>query len=380
MTPALKNNRFRLDIQALRALAVLAVVFYHLWPHQIRGGYVGVDIFFVISGFLITRHLDDELVATGRISLTNFWARRIRRLLPAAFLVLSVCVITLFVAMPLVTWANNFDEIIASALYVVNWLLGHNAVDYLAAENSASLVQHFWSLSVEEQFYLTWPLILLVSVRIHRFLRRKPGRPPILQVLTAVGVVSFLFSVWYTSKSPAMAFFATPTRAWEFAAGGILALTANNTRNLPDNFRLLAHWIGAALIFVSIFLFTGDTSFPGWIAIIPVFGTVLAILAGEQSSSFSLKVIQRSRISQWIGDNSYSIYLWHWPLIISAPWVLHRDISSFDKIAILIITLGLSSLTKHYVEDPMRQRGVLRGRRRAYGLFTVDGVIRAGAG
>ena len=162
--PEARRRDFRPDIQALRALAVTAVVLYHLWPDAVPGGFTGVDVFFVISGFLITQHLGQEVLRTGGVSLTQFWARRIRRLLPAAFLVLAFCLVVLFVAMPPVTWELNLEEIRASAGYVVNWLLGFQAIDYLAASNDASLVQHYWSLAVEEQFYLGWPLLIMAAV------------------------------------------------------------------------------------------------------------------------------------------------------------------------------------------------------------------------
>jgi peptidoglycan/LPS O-acetylase OafA/YrhL len=159
-------------VQALRAVAVLGVVTYHLWPFVLPGGFVGVDVFFVISGFLITSLLWEEGHSTGRVSLTGFWARRIRRILPAAFIVLFVCVLLVVVAMPRVAWRTNLVDIRAAAAYFVNWQLGANAVDYLASSNSPTVVQHYWSLSVEEQFYLAWPLLVLAAFWISRRARR----------------------------------------------------------------------------------------------------------------------------------------------------------------------------------------------------------------
>ncbi len=155
---------FRPDIQALRALAVSAVLLYHLWPGLVPGGYVGVDVFFVVSGFLITGLLVRELEATGRVDLLAFYAGRVRRLLPAALLVLGVSLAVLVVFMPPVVWRNNVAEIAAAALYVLNWALGLQQVDYLASRRLPRLVQHYWSLSLEEQFYLVWPILLLLAV------------------------------------------------------------------------------------------------------------------------------------------------------------------------------------------------------------------------
>src|SRR5690606_12921528 len=157
------RDRFHAEIAALRACAVMLVVLYHLWPGRLPGGYIGVDVFFVISGFLITGHLMREAADTGRIRLARFYARRARRLLPAAYLVLAVSAVAVWLWMPLMGWRQNFREIIASALYVQNWALAADSVDYLAAENDPSTVQHYWTLSIEEQFYLVWPLLVLLS-------------------------------------------------------------------------------------------------------------------------------------------------------------------------------------------------------------------------
>src|SRR4051812_10156050 len=215
------RRAFRPEVQALRAVAVAAVVLYHLWPHAVPGGFVGVDVFFVISGFLITQQLAEESLTTGGVSLTRFWARRVRRILPAAFTVLAASIGIALWLMPQEMWQSNLDEIRAAALYGENWLLGTNAVDYLAAENTPSLVQHYWSLSVEEQFYLVWPLLVLLAATAARRARLKASA--VLGLTLGVAfLVSLVVSVVWTRADPPMAFFATPTRAWEFAAGGLV--------------------------------------------------------------------------------------------------------------------------------------------------------------
>src|SRR5947209_3787492 len=165
------RKAFRPEVQALRAFAVSAVVAFHLWPWALPGGFVGVDVFFVISGFLITGQLTEELAQAGRVRLATFWARRVRRILPAALTVLAASLGLLLLLMPQVTWAENLTEIRAAAAYVENWVLGAHAVDYLAAANSPSLVQHYWSLSVEEQFYLAWPLLLIAAAGSARLVK-----------------------------------------------------------------------------------------------------------------------------------------------------------------------------------------------------------------
>jgi peptidoglycan/LPS O-acetylase OafA/YrhL len=348
---------FRADVQALRAIAVAGVVLYHLWPDRLRGGFVGVDVFYVISGYLITQHLFKEVVRTGRISLTRFWARRIRRLLPAAFVVLAASAVLLLVFMPKVTWSENLQEIAAAALYGENWLLGFHAVDYLAASDSASIVQHYWSLSVEEQFYIVWPLFLLLVVLLAKRLPRVSRATGAIAALTLVTVVSLVVSVVLTARSPAFAFFATPTRAWEFGLGGLVALTPLSTRLAvrPGLQRTLS-WLGFAVIAASMLLISKDIPFPGAIALLPTLGVALVLRAEPGEGPWSPNRVAAWRPIQWIGDQSYSIYLWHWPLIIAAPWILKGTTTWPVKLGILAITLLLAWGSKRFVEDPIRTR------------------------
>ncbi|MEQ7739301.1 acyltransferase family protein, partial [Escherichia coli] len=212
--------------QALRALAVLLVVGNHLWPVLLTGGYVGVDVFFVISGFLINSHLSKELFATGRVSLRQFYARRARRLLPAALTVLGVSLVAAWLWLPYTRWSAHAQEIVSSAFYVENWVLAAKAVNYSAMNSDATMVQHYWSLSVEEQFYLIWPLMLITLY----LLAGKCGwrnRRILLSGLGLVTVASFAFSIYLTAMSPSEAYFNLPVRVWEFGAGAILALSAS---------------------------------------------------------------------------------------------------------------------------------------------------------
>ena len=371
------KRAFRTDVQALRAVAVMAVVLYHLWPERLPGGFVGVDIFFVISGFLITQHLMGEISRTGRVALGAFWARRIRRLLPAAFTVIAVSLVLLFAIMPRVTWQENLQQLGASAAYVENWLLGFDAVDYLAAENSATLAQHYWSLSVEEQFYVVWPILLLAALALARLLRRGTPRTAVRWALVAVFVGSLIVSVVMTARSPELAFFATPTRAWEFAAGGLLALFPNVVAGARlASLRAAMSWVGLAVIAYSAFFITGSLPFPGVIALVPVLGAVLVIAGGTSSLGWSSSRVAGLRPVQWIGDYSYSIYLWHWPLIIAAPWLLHGATNWVAKLGILALTLVLAVLTKKLVEDPLRSKpGVKQRRRTAFGFAAAGTVV-----
>ncbi|MCY1693436.1 acyltransferase family protein [Curtobacterium sp. SL109] len=214
----------RWDIQGLRAFAVLAVVLYHLWPNRLPGGFVGVDVFFVISGYLITAHLLREQRATGRLRLGQFWARRAKRLLPGAFLTIAATGAAVLAFVPSALWGQYGRELIASTVYAQNWQLASDSVDYLASDNRPSPFQHFWSLSVEEQFYIALPLLLIAVSFVARGRLTVVTRARVL--LGAVGVLSLVWCIAQTGSTPGVAYFSTATRAWEFALGGLAATVA----------------------------------------------------------------------------------------------------------------------------------------------------------
>jgi peptidoglycan/LPS O-acetylase OafA/YrhL len=353
------GRQVRPEIQALRALAVALVLVYHLWPSAVPGGFVGVDVFFVISGYLITAHLLREAAATGRVAPLAFWARRARRILPAALVVLLACALATLALVSRLHWEPFLAEIRASALYVENWHLAHAAVDYLAADDAPTPVRHFWSLSAEEQFYLVWPLLILAGAA-------RGGRA-IAAVLLTVTALSLAWSIWATATEPQVAYFVTPARAWEFGAGGLLALAAPTGRS-----HVAASWAGLLVIAAAAFAYSPATPFPGVAALVPVAGTLAVIWAAAPTAPLTWRPVQI------LGDTSYSVYLWHWPLIVFAPIVLARAITTPDKLAILALTLGLGWLCKVLVEDPVRHWRALTKRRAALTLGvagTATGIV-----
>lgn len=376
MTP----RNFRPEIQALRAVSVLLVILFHLWPTRLTGGYVGVDVFFVISGYLITSHLLRERDATGSIALRSFWARRIRRLLPAASLVLLSTLVATVVLVPQSAWQAIVREIAASALYIENWVLASSAVDYFAADEVATPLQHYWSLSVEEQFYLVWPLILLglgaLAVR-----RGMPVRRVLTVGVSIVAVISLAYSVWYSYTTPSAAYFSTFTHAWEFAAGALVALVVIPSEAMSSRVRAVMSWAGMALILGSGIVYTGATVFPGFLALIPIAGAILVIVAGDSretrlspSRAYSLAPVQ------FIGGISYSAYLWHWPLIVLLPWVLGRELGAKDKLVILAVTIVLAYLSKRFVEDPFRSSRRIASKSRFAYIFAFGSAALLVAG
>lgn len=376
-------SSFRSELQGLRALAVGLVLLYHLWPDHISGGFVGVDVFFVVSGFLITGHLYRELSTSGTISLRKFWARRVMRLLPLAFTVLVFSLVVMLFFVPQTVWGMNVRQILGSLFYVENWVLAIDSVDYMAAENEPSLVQHYWSLSVEEQFYVVLPLLLLGAYLTTKFLRRNSPKPNInalkVFVWTLLGItaVTFIFSVLYTNYNAAQAYFVTPTRFWEFSIGGLLAMMPAATK-LPIKFQNILGWVGVIFIFVAAVTYSGDTAFPGYTALLPVIGAALFIRYGSHERTTGIYWWASLKPALRLGDWSYAIYLWHWPLIIVASYQLEP----FDwpyKLGLIFLTVFLSAVSQKIIEDPLRHAKPFKIPRHAFTLMASNIAIIAAA-
>ena len=368
------GTAIRPEIQALRAIAVVTVVVFHFWPSLVPGGYVGVDVFFAISGFLITGHLIREVGRTSKVSLPGFWARRARRILPAALLVLAFTLVAVLLIVPQNLWDQFLAEIRASTLYYENWYLAGQAVDYLGQDNRPSPVQHYWSLSVEEQFYIFWPVLIVIAMLFARKATDNVRLRAIATMLALLTVASLAWSIIGTATTPESAFFITPTRVWEFGAGGLLALMAASRAD--PRLRAVVSWLGVLMILAAAFLYTKETPFPGYAAILPIAGTVLVIWAGAPEVRWSPLGWMRLRPVQWTGDVSYSIYLWHWPLLILAPFLLDRALSNSVKLLLVALTLVLAALSKRFVEDPVRQGSFLaRERPRKTALVMVVATL-----
>lgn len=369
----MSRPKLRLDIQGLRALAVALVVIFHLTPKTVPGGYIGVDVFFVISGYLITAHLLREVTRTGRVRLAEFWARRVRRLLPAAFLVLAVSTAAVYFILPDTLREQNFLEIAFATVYALNWRLAADSVDYLAADNAPSIAQHYWSLSVEEQFYIVWPLLIIAAIWIAARSRRISREQAITGALVFVFIASLAFSIYETARSQPSAYFITTTRAWEFAVGGLAALIpATAASKLTKPLHAALSWLGLAAIVGAALLFTGDSAFPGWIALIPVIGTALLLWIGDSDHTWSPQFLAKAGPIQLVGDTSYAVYLWHWPLIIVATSMLGRAPGWIWGSIIVAATIGLAVATKYLVEDPVRRApGFLKLRLPTFGLMAA---------
>ncbi|UUW92727.1 acyltransferase family protein [Pimelobacter simplex] len=379
------DSEFRSEVQGLRAVAVLLVVVYHLAPARLSGGYVGVDVFFVISGYLITRHLAQEATGTGRLRVVRFWARRVRRLLPAALLVLLVSLVLVWAWVPQTEWPTNVRQVVASSLYVQNWVLMLDAVDYSAMGESASVAQHYWSLSVEEQFYFVWPvaiaaLLALVTRRNQTPVAADRIRRWLLVMLGVVVVLSLTWSIVLTAADPGAAYFQTFTRMWEFAAGGLAGLLWRRER-LGGHLGAGLAWAGLAAIVVAGVTYDDATPFPGWVAVVPVAGTIAVLLAGHARTRAAPQWLSWRPVT-FIGDLSYAVYLWHWPLIVVAPFALGHELDRYGKLGILALTLLLAWASTRLVEDPLRTGSLLRPVPRVLvvGAAAMAVVVAAAAG
>lgn len=342
--------RHRRDIEGLRAVAVIAVVLYHFGVPGFDGGYVGVDVFFVVSGFLITSILVTERQSTGRISFRDFYARRVRRLLPISAVVLVVTALASAVWLDATRHDQLVDDIVAAALFGANLVFADQGTDYLTSSLPPSAVQHYWSLSVEEQFYAVWPLLVMVATVGVSFVRRR-----LALVLSVVIAGSFLASAALTSRSPSWSYFGLHTRAWELAAGALLAVVAMRVR---DEWRSVIGWTGIAAIAVAVVTYGRVDVFPGVAAALPVLGTVAVLAAGDGSG------VARALghpVLQWIGARSYSLYLWHWPILIVAESAAGGDLPWHGIVAVGLVTLGASELGHVLVENPIRRASRLIG-------------------
>jgi len=351
--PSAVHLSLRGDIEGLRAFAVLLVVAFHAGVSGLSGGFVGVDVFFVISGYLITRLLRAEISRTGTIRLPAFYARRIRRLLPAAGFVLVVSLPLAAMVLSPIQMIGTAVSAQAAAAYVSNVHFLRLASDYFSGDVTSNPMLHTWSLSVEEQFYLAWPLVLLVFARAGSHRR-------LAWALTAIGLVSFAASCRYTSTNESLAFYGTPLRAWEFACGGLASMFVPASGEAPSPAARVWYaaggWLGVALIVVAAGVYSATTEFPGAAALVPVAGASLLLIAGAPRSAPPVGSAGRVLSApgmRWIGRRSYSWYLWHWPILVLGT-ASHVAVNLPARLGLAAIALLLADVTYRFIEQPAR--------------------------
>lgn len=335
---------FRPDIEGLRAIAVLLVVLYHVGLSFCGGGYIGVDVFFVLSGYLISGLIVREIEMRGRLDLVHFYARRARRLLPASLLMVAVTsgAIALLLSPP--EQVNLSSAARATAGYFSNMWFAGEASDYFGPRIETNPFLHTWSLAVEEQFYAVWPLLLFAV------LGRGGKRRRLAWVMAGVGAASFAFAVYCTAKHPMWAFYAMPLRGWEFAIGGLAWMIPG--KYLGAYWRWLG-WLGFLMILGAAGEFSRGTKFPGVAAAVPALGTALVLAGNAAAPASGLVILLRQRILQWLGRRSYSWYLWHWPFLALASALLPA-VGIRGRVVMALLSLAVASLSFFLVEDPIR--------------------------
>jgi peptidoglycan/LPS O-acetylase OafA/YrhL len=351
-----------LQIQGLRAVAALLVTIYH--AHLVPGGFIGVDIFYVISGYLITGLIVREIDKTGRLDLNEFYQRRIKRLLPTSVFVLFITAIVGFFVLPAITRDALGRDLFAAAAYVSNYLFAWWENDYQNLDATPSPFIHYWSLAVEEQFYVVWPIFIL-------FLSRY-GKRAILNGVAIVTGASFLFSLYLTQAAPIWAFYSLPTRAWELGVGALLLF-------IPDKYlrNRFFPWIGAIGLAIGTFSFNESTAFPGMNALLPVLATAILIATIPIWPRF-FNDLSNNRLMQWLGAISYPLYLWHWPALVLPSSALGRPLRIRETVLCVLLTIFLAHYTSKLIEQPLRHRQFPA--KKIYGFFaiTTAGSLLAG--
>ncbi|THV43472.1 acyltransferase family protein [Glycomyces buryatensis] len=367
-TPRWEGMGFRPDIQGLRAIAVGLVLLSHAGFPGFAGGYVGVDVFFVLSGFLITSLLVKEVFETGRISLAGFYARRARRILPAASAVVIATVIGAWLWFPITRFEAVMQDAFTVIVYIVNYRFIAESTEYLNADQMPSPFQQYWSLAVEEQFYVVWPLLLIGLLFL-------VGRAPRRFLGAAIGfsvvifVVTLILSVLITEQSQPTAYYAAHTRAWELAGGAFLALTLPTWKKLPAALAWVFAIGGLGAIIASGLMYSEETAFPGYTALAPVLGTMAVIMAGTAQGKNAVTSLLGTQPFQFVGKISYSLYLWHWPILILAPLALDVEPRLMLNLVLLAGTFAAAQLSYAYIEEPFRNAKLLK-RSNAWGLAT----------
>ena len=352
------------QIQGLRAVAAILVTVFH--ARFVPGGFIGVDIFYVISGYLITGLILREIEKTGTLDLRSFYQRRIKRLLPTSVFVLFVTAIFAWILFPPITRDALGRDLFAAAAYISNYLFAWWQNDYQNLNATPSPFIHYWSLAVEEQFYIVWPLFILFLARY--------GKKAIFAGIAITTLLSLLFSIYLTQVAPIWAFYSLPTRAWELGFGALLLFLPETKRKI----RILP-WLGFFGIALSSFNFNENTAFPGKNALVPVLATVF-LMASIKYWPPLFNDLANSRLSQWLGAISYPLYLWHWPALVLPSSAMGRPLRFYERFLCILLTIVLAHYTSKYVEEPLRHknlspRTIYKGAAYTTAVSLVAGVL-----
>jgi peptidoglycan/LPS O-acetylase OafA/YrhL len=348
-------SKIRVDIQLLRAAAVLSVVAFHFWPNRVVSGFAGVDVFFVISGFLITSLIVREIKSTGKLSLVNFWMRRIRRILPASIVVIAATA-------GVVMWIGSPDllesigrHVFASAFSGENILLALDQADYFRSADAPSPLQHFWSLAVEEQFYVVWPAVVLLVLALTRTFPQRVRT--LTAVIVTIVLASVAFAIFLTIANEPSGYYNSLARAWELGLGAFVAiLGARGTYRLSAGVATVINRVAWGLLLATFAIPNLESGVPSWGVAPAVILTAIVIATGNRSPAAATNVVARTvrGVGHWVGDRSFSLYLWHWPILILAPYVLKVELTAIHKILAIALAFALSEVSYRFIETPVR--------------------------
>lgn len=357
------ENEFRLgyraDIEGLRAIAILLVVAVHAGAKWLPGGFVGVDVFYILSGYLITGLLLQEVATSGRLSFANFYARRLRRLLPALLLMLAVTCVFAKLVMPPTELPNQASNAASAALWLSNFQFAFWNMDYFAPSSDTALFLHTWSLGVEEQFYLVWPLFVVVAIGAWKYAKGAPSTARLKWLFGGIFIASFALSLYWTRSSPLFAFYLMPSRAWQFALGALVFLVAGSpafrihsaaTRSI---WLRPIGWLGLAMILFAARFIQRTAPYPGTWALLPSFGAALVLAAGANNANLGVGRVLSCKPLQALGRVSYSWYLWHWPVLLLGAILVDMR-SAANRLLLVAVSLAIAAISYHLFETPIR--------------------------
>ncbi|MBS0430870.1 MAG: acyltransferase [Proteobacteria bacterium] len=383
------TSRYRLgyrgDIEGLRAVAILLVVAAHAKVRWLAGGFVGVDVFYVLSGYLITGLLVQEIRTTGSLRFADFYARRLRRLLPAMLLMIGISGVLGWLLLAPGEQAAQASAAAAASLWLSNFHFAFQRMDYFAPGSETNLFLHTWSLGVEEQFYLVWPLLLVLAMGAWRAARRTPDARRLAWSMLLVLVAGFALAWYWTYAEPQLAFYMMPARAWQFALGALVflgfgapAFDSGMPFSRKQNWLRAAAWLGLAMIVAAALLLDNRVPYPGWWAWLPSAGAALVIAAGGHGAIGGVDRLLSLRPMQAIGRVSYAWYLWHWPVLLLGAAVI--DIADpWNRLGLVLLSLAIAALSFHFFESPLRRQRRLVARPRMAVFASLALMLLAGS-
>jgi len=370
-SPSPRRDTYHPEIQGVRTLGALLVALFHIWFAKVSGG---VDVFFVISGFLMTRALMGRYL-DGRFSIFGFWGNIIRRIAPVAYLVMFVALIGSFWLVPENRWLDTISHFKNSLIHTENWKLIANSVDYLARDTVPNPLQHYWALSVQVQFYVLWPFLILLTG--YFAVKRKAPKSSFGLSVGATFVISLLYSIWATNANQTAAYFDTFARLWEFALGGLVAIYQPMLQGwLSARARAVLGWVGVAGVISCGFVLETSSTFPGYLALWPTLSAAMVVAAGNSGTGYGAERLLASRPFVILGGTSFAFYLWHWPILIFTLEITEQTtVGLWLGLAIFMSALLLALLTVRLVEAPLRESTLAtKSRWRNYAFGTACAI------